>query len=184
MSENKDNRDIFLQAIGEVRPLKKSNENFKKKILLTIKKPKKHKETKKSISPKKTIKTKNIEKTNYFESRLTTVEKKLKKGKILIDKKIDFHGLSIEEAKRRFINTIDACYYSNKRCILFITGKGIKNSDSETTNKKLFYGKIRENFKKWIYEKNVISRILNVVPAGFSHGGDGAFFVYLRKNKN
>ena len=49
---------------------------------------------------------------------------------------------------------------------------------------KLFHGKIRENFQTWIFEKEVSSKILKVTPAGFFHGGDGAFFVYLRKNKN
>jgi DNA-nicking Smr family endonuclease len=36
---------------------------------------------------------------------------------------------------------------------------------------------------RWIYEKEVASKILTVALAGASYGGDGAFFVYLRKNK-
>ena len=67
---------------------------------------------------------------------------------------------------------------------MFVTGKGIKKTNQDVTNKRLFYGMIRENFKQWIYERGVFSKILHVVPAGFSHGGDGACFVYLRKNKN
>ena len=68
---------------------------------------------------------------------------------------------------------------------MFITGKGLKKSNQakESLETKLFYGKIRENFLKWVYEKDVSTKILSVVPAGISYGGDGAFFVYLRKNK-
>ena len=82
------------------------------------------------------------------------------------------------------MSTIDRCFYSNERCILFITGKGMKKPIHEPREIKLFHGKIRENFQKWIFEKDVVSKILNVVPAGAAYGGDGAFFVYLRKNKN
>ena len=36
---------------------------------------------------------------------------------------------------------------------------------------------------KWGNEEDVSSKILSVVSAGISYGGDGAFFVYLRKNR-
>ena len=45
------------------------------------------------------------------------------------------------------------------------------------------YGKIRGDIFNWANQKEVISKILNISPAGAAHGGDGAFFVYLRKNK-
>ena len=68
---------------------------------------------------------------------------------------------------------------------MIITGKGLKKSSQvkEALDTKLFHGKIRENFLKWVYEKDVSTKILSVVPAGISYGGDGAFFVYLRKQK-
>jgi len=184
MSENNKNKDVFLQSIGKVQPLRKSNKNFKK---LNLSINKKVKEIKLVDRPKDSIQKIEVKtkiKKNNLKIESSLVVKKLKKGKMPIDKKIDFHGLSIEKAKSKFFYTINECFYSNKRCILFITGKGMKQTNKNTTDIKLFHGKIRENFKEWIFEKEVISKILNVAPAGFSHGGDGAFFVYLRKNKN
>ena len=102
----------------------------------------------------------------------------------MIDEETIKKGDINEEAKKKFVKTIDECFYSNARCILFITGKGIKKYNHNTTHAKLFHGIIRENFQKWVFEKDVVSKILSVTPAGFSHGGDGAFFVYLRKSKS
>ena len=184
MSENNKNKDVFLQSIGKVQPLRKSNKNFKKLNLSINRKVKEIKLADKSNDSMQKIEVKTKIKKNNLKIESSSVLKKLNKGKIPIDKKIDFHGLSIEKAKSKFFNTINECFYSNKRCILFITGKGMKKINQDTADIKLFHGRIRENFKEWIFEKEAISKILNVAPAGFLHGGDGAFFVYLRKNKN
>ena len=49
---------------------------------------------------------------------------------------------------------------------------------------KLFYGKIRNSFLEWVNINEVKIKILSVEKADLKNGGDGAFFVYLRKNKN
>ena len=181
MTDNKKNDDIFLQSIGKVVPLKK-NKNFKKTKKVIIKTNNKtNEETKiKIVTDEKTTK-----KNTNFQIESIPFEKKIRKGKILINKKIDLHGYSVNQARKKFFNEIEKCFYSNKRCILFITGKGLKKSSQaeESLDTKLFHGKIRENFLKWVYEKDVSTKILSVVPAGISYGGDGAFFVYLRKQK-
>ena len=181
MTDNKKNDDIFLQSIGKVVPLKK-NKNFKqiKKVIIKIKN-KTNEETKIETTTSEKI----INKKTNFQIESIPVEKKIKKGKILINKKIDLHGYSVNQARKKFFNEIEKCFYSNKRCILFITGKGLKKSNQaeKSLDTKLFHGKIRENFLKWVYEKDISTKILSVVPAGISYGGDGAFFVYLRKQK-
>ena len=125
-----------------------------------------------------------VEEIEAEEKKDKNDKSKIKKGKIKIDKKVDFHGLSIDKAKNIFIKTINHCFYSNNRCILFVTGKGMRKTDDDSRQIKLFYGKIRERFQQWVFEKEVAQKILKVAPADFSYGGDGAFFVYLRKNKH
>ena len=71
---------------------------------------------------------------------------------------------------------------SKKRCILFITGKGLNPPQNLLGEKKLYYGKIRNEFLIWTNNKAISKKILSVEQAGTSYGGDGAFFVYLRKN--
>ena len=66
--------------------------------------------------------------------------------KIPINQKIDFHGHSLDEAKLLFINTINNCFSNNKRCILFITGKGANKTQSDNHDtSRLYYGKIRNS---------------------------------------
>ena len=90
---------------------------------------------------------------------------------------------TLDEAKAKFFETIDVCYYSNNRCILFVTGKGAHKGGGEIEIPKLYKGKIRSHFFNWVNDRAVATKILNYEKAGFSYGGDGAFFVYLRKNK-
>ena len=112
----------------------------------------------------------------------------LKKGKIPIDKKIDFHGKTINEAKEIFNQAIVNSYNQNKRCILFITGKGLRynknvNNQDYKNQPKLFYGKIRESFLDWVKDPKLSKYILTFEKAGIEKGGDGAFYIYLRKKK-
>ena len=70
------------------------------------------------------------------------------------------------------------------RCILFITGKGVlKKTANDWDESKLYYGKIRSNFLIWTKKKELSKFILNVEQASIKYGADGAFFVYLRRQK-
>ena len=183
MPKKIENKDIFLQSLINVKPIKKSNKNYKK-VKPLIKKNLKKIQLKKNEDF--TIESENIyQKPNkkIFKIETSILDKKLKRGKIPIDKKIDFHGMTLDQAKKRFFLTINDCFYSKKRCILFITGKGINKNNFSKINTKLYKGKIRNDFLNWINQKEVVSKILNVTPADAAHGGDGAFFLYLRKNK-
>jgi len=105
------------------------------------------------------------------------------------DKKVDFHGKILSQAEDEFQKTVVESYKHKKRCLLFITGKGLhkqKNLFDDSLNKspKLFYGKIREAFLEWVKKPELAKYILTTEKASFAHGGDGAFYVYLRKNKN
>ena len=181
---NKDDDSVFIKYYKGIKPIKKTNRITKPipKQKLTIKtiEKSKRKKTYKVIEQ-----TKNFVLPSEFKIQKTHINKKLKKGQILINKKVDFHGYSLIEAKELFLNTIINCFKKNYRCILFITGKGLnKKTTNSFRENKLYYGKIRNEFLSWVSAKEVQSKILNIQQANQEHGGDGAFFVYLRKNKN
>lgn len=177
----KKDEDAFLKSIFGASPIKKKdrlekkiptikNEIFKKKLIEKTKINIQENEIKKEISK------------SFFTLEKGPINKKLKKGKIPIDRKIDFHGLSVLDAEELFLKTIVNCYNQNLRCILFVTGKGVmKKNKTDNDNIKLYYGKIRQNFIIWISKNEVQQYILSVEQAGIEHGADGAFFVYLRK---
>ena len=70
--------------------------------------------------------------------------------------------------------------------LLFVTGKGLfKSKNYEESDKpKLYRGIIRASFIEWAKSKKFSKYILSFEQASIEHGGDGAFYVYLRKNKN
>ena len=124
-----------------------------------------------------------ISKKNYKNKiEITQINKKLKKGKIPPDQKIDFHGMSMIEAEELLNNVVVNCYNTNKRCILFVTGKGVNKKETDYKNEtRLYYGKIRGAFNSWIRKPEIEKYILGVEQASMEYGADGAFFVYLRK---
>ena len=181
---NKDDNNTFIKSLTGVEPLKKNN-----KITKPIPKPIESNTPriiiKETESDKVYEKIKNVPKQQQTAIQKSDINKKLKKNKIPVNKKIDFHGCSLDDAKKIFFNTINNCFSKNFRCILFITGKGsIKKETDHSQNAKLYYGKIRNNFLNWVNHNAVQSKILNVQQANAKTGGDGAFYVYLRKNKN
>ena len=181
---NKDDNNIFIKSLAGVEPLKKNN-----KITKPIPKPLKSDTSriiiKETESDKIHEKTKNIAIQQKTAIQKSGINKKLKKNKIPINRKVDFHGYPLDEAKKFFFNTINDCFSKNFRCILFVTGKGsIKKQNDHSHDTKLYYGKIRNNFLNWVSHNAVQSKILNVQQANTKTGGDGAFYVYLRKNKN
>lgn len=177
----KKDEDAFLKSVLGASPIRKKNRV--KKEIATVKHSilNKNFEKKTKIIPQK-IEVKNETSKSFYILEKSSINKKLKKGKIPINKKIDFHGLSVLEAEELFLDTVVSCYNQSLRCILFVTGKGIlKKSKSENNNTKLYYGKIRENFLIWTAKTEIQKYILSLEQAGIEYGADGAFFVYLRK---
>ena len=180
----KKDKEAFLKSITGTKPIQKKN-NIKKSILKNENLNTKNIKTKKIIiknlvEPK--ILTMGTEKNNNNKIEITKINKKLKKGKIPPDQKIDFHGMSLIEAEELLCNTVISCYNTNKRCILFITGKGVNKKETDYRNEtRLYYGKIRSAFSSWIRKPEIEKYILNVEQASIEYGADGAFFVYLRK---
>ncbi len=97
--------------------------------------------------------------------------KRLKAGEMPVEGRLDLHGHTLEtgfEALKNFI------YHYNKvnaRCLLVITGKGGFSGR----------GVIRAEFQNWMNSPEIRSLILAFSPAQIRDGGDGAFYVLLRR---
>ena len=72
---------------------------------------------------------------------------------------------------------------NGKRLLLIITGKG-KSSKTSFSDNGTQIGIIRKSLKSWLYESDMRTKILGVVSSHINHGGEGAFYIYLKKNKN
>ena len=175
--------DVFLKQMKGVNPIKKNNRIKKEDPKTNYKSGKKNTiKQKKIITPNVSPTIKNSE----FSLEKIDLKKGIKKRFFYIDKKIDFHGKSLLDSEERFNNTIIESFNSGQRCLLFVTGKGLfKSKNYEESDKpKLYHGVIRSSFLEWAKSKKFSKYILSFGQASIEHGGDGAFYVYLRKNKN
>ncbi len=100
-------------------------------------------------------------------------DQRLRRGKINIDGRIDLHGMSRIDAQDKVRRYIMHAYQNQKRCILVITGKGRLNAPSV----------IKQNLPHWLREPSLSRCILKIYPAQPKHGGAGAFYVYLRRQR-
>ena len=179
-----DENELFLKQMKGVTQIKKNDRVQNTKIIKKTKLIKKNQRPNTNSTPERNTTTK-IQNTNLSLERVS-IKKNIKKNILKIDKKIDFHGKNLLEAQEIFSSTVISCFNQHKRCLLFITGKGVfkpKNHD-ESISPKLYHGVIRASFFDWVSSKKLSKYILSYEQAAIEHGSDGAFYVYLRKNKN
>lgn len=105
---------------------------------------------------------------------------KFVKGKLNIDARLDLHGLTEKNAFTAVKNFIQNSYAKGFRCLLIITGKGIKNDDLPWYETK---GVIKEAFPDWLNCDDIRPFILSASQAIRNDGGSGAFYVLLKRKR-
>ena len=185
---NKKSKDYFEEILSDVKPLIKKNiknskfKKLKEETEKFLRKTPKEEDKKEHNIDKEKKGVKFIKKTTINQPQEDKEKlKKIKKGKIKINKKIDLHGLTVAEAQKRFNEEIDYCYNNSKRLIIFITGKGAINRSTKNNQNKLYFGKIRSQIRNWVFSNLNKEKILLFSEASPAHGGAGSFYIYLRK---
>lgn len=102
---------------------------------------------------------------------------KLKRGEFPIDGTLDLHGLSEARAHHRLIEFLLTHHQRQSRCLLIITGQGRNTATGRAE------GALRRNLPRWCQEAPVAPFILSVEQAQTKHGGNGAFYVLLRRKR-
>ncbi len=98
---------------------------------------------------------------------------KLKRGKYPIEGRVDLHGYRREEAYIILRRFIENSYGQGKRCVLVVTGKGLKDDGSK--------GVIRSLTPVWLNEPEIRPYVLAFRYAKPKDGGEGALYVLLKR---
>jgi len=111
---------------------------------------------------------------------------KLRRGKMIIEGRVDLHGLTRREAHTKLKGFLNTAHRAGKRCVLVITGKG---SSIERTDDAPFMGGgrkgvLREEVPRWLSEPALHRLVLDYRTAQPKHGGGGALYVLLRRARN
>ncbi len=111
-------------------------------------------------------------------------ETRLRRGQIPIDGRLDLHGHTQAEAEDVLRSFVRAAHQRGDRCLLIITGKGgVMKKDPLRDDALLETGVLKRNLKNWLCRPPLDGIVLKVVPAAPRHGGSGAFYVYLRRER-
>ena len=109
------------------------------------------------------------------------VSSKMKAGKIDPEATLDLHGYRLTQAKLALRGFLFRAYESKKRLVLIITGKGKPKAERDLNLD--YRGVLRNEVPVWLEEAPLAGLILSIKKANSKHGGGGALYVYLRKNK-
>lgn len=96
--------------------------------------------------------------------------KKIAKGKLSIEGRIDLHGMTQEEAHSRLFRFVEGAHLAGKRTVLVITGKGVRGE-----------GVLKQAVPRWLAEPVFRKRVIGFREAHVSHGGSGALYLRIRK---
>jgi DNA-nicking Smr family endonuclease len=106
---------------------------------------------------------------------------KMTRGKLSPEGKIDLHGMTITQAHPVLIQFILSAHASDKRLVLVVTGKGKSASDNGPIPVRR--GILKHQVPQWLSLPPLGQVVMQVSEAHISHGGSGAYYVYLRKSR-
>ncbi|MBI3709742.1 MAG: Smr/MutS family protein [Proteobacteria bacterium] len=96
---------------------------------------------------------------------------RLRKGVIPIERRLDLHGLTEPAAHAALDRFVRGSWHDGLRMLLIITGKGRGE------------GVLRSGVPRWLAAGEHAARVLRVSPARPQHGGSGALYVLLRRQR-
>ena len=108
------------------------------------------------------------------------IRKKVGRGRIEIDGRIDLHGMTQLEARGALHGFIHARFARGDRTVLVITGKGSK-TDNDYIAAMTERGILRTMLPIWLSEPGLSPMISGWSVASRGHGGEGAWYVRLRR---
>ena len=98
-----------------------------------------------------------------------STQRRLFRGEVLIDLRLDLHGMTAARAHKQLIQSIILAAGDGCRCVLVITGKGS--------------GVLNGHVPNWLKQPPLSFLVLALAEARPKDGGSGAFYVLLRRKR-
>ena len=94
----------------------------------------------------------------------------------------DLHGFSLNEANKQVEQLIYKSYEAGVRRLIIITGKGLHSENEKDPYVSKDLGKLRYSVPDHIRKSvELMKKINNLEDAEIDHGGEGAFYINLKK---
>jgi DNA-nicking Smr family endonuclease len=103
-------------------------------------------------------------------------KQRLARGTESIDGRLDLHGRTQAQAHAALLSFLRAAQSRGAKNVLVITGKGARAADGER-------GVLKRQVPLWLKLPELRSLVVGFEQAHIGHGGEGALYVRLRKEK-
>lgn len=103
--------------------------------------------------------------------------RRMTKGKLRPEARLDLHGMTLAQAQPELTDFILRARASGLRLVLVITGKGRGDHGPLPTRP----GALRHQVPIWLRHPPLAGAVQQVTAAHHRHGGEGAYYVYLRR---
>jgi len=185
-----DETELFAKVVADAKPLRKRpgvpeilTQPRKKPIIL---RPITHPPIEDRPAPP--IRAKNRAATSAMDGKNA---ERLIRGKMEIEARLDLHGHRQDEAQKILADFIRRNHGYGKRCVLVITGKGrsLKNQPEDEHSEGARFviserkGVLFDLVPGWLSAPNLAHYVVAFSPAQPKHGGTGALYVYLRRER-
>ena len=104
------------------------------------------------------------------------MKQRIARGKDEIDGRLDLHGLTQSEAHATLLRFLRAASSRGARLVLVITGKGARAAEGER-------GILKRQVPLWLGQPEFRALVIGFEDAHLAHGGEGALYVRVRRDK-
>ena len=103
-------------------------------------------------------------------------------NKIILEKTIDLHGYTLEEANIQIYEFINNCYINKIKKVNVITGKGMRSKNLEDPYQSKDLSILKYSVPEYIKNNSELMELINEIKdADIEDGGSGAFYIFLKK---
>ena len=121
---------------------------------------------------------------NFISSKekLPNKDFRINKKKILKTKRIDLHGLTLDQANRTVEKFIKDSYENSVSKIIVVTGKGLHSNVEKNPYVSKDLSILKYSVPKYIeHNLELMKKIIEIKDATIEDGGTGAFYIILKK---
>ena len=135
----------------------------------------------------KKVAPEDIKEWRKFTSSKETIENKdyyldQKKASTQKIRKVDLHGLSLDEANKKIETLIDKYFMEGVEKIIIITGKCLRSKTINNPYVSKDLSILKNSVPDYINANSKIkNKIKSISKAKIKDGGEGAFYIFLKK---
>ena len=117
--------------------------------------------------------------------KLPNKDFKHQKNKSLKVRSIDLHGYTLDEANKTIEDFINKAFSENINKLIIVTGKGLHSENEKDPYVSKDLGILKYSVPEFITNNpDLMNKINEITDAKIEDGGEGAFYIFLKKNKS